>query len=680
MKLILKVIALFVFLSSCKHDFERPTWNADFSTPLAFTQLDLLKLANDSTIQFDTLGDNSLKFVFLKELIDYRLDSLISLEEISTTKNVKLQTINFSNTVVTNKITLGQLISSIDFGTLLFPNGGNAVIPAYSDLLNDTFPIDANEYFEEMVFTEGYIDLKITNDLPTDLSNVVLELRNKNTTNSIISMTIPLLESGTTEMTTESLAGQTLFGDLEVEILNADIVGTSPNSVTINYADALVSEVKIRDIELYEGTAIFPTQQIFDEDTVVSFQLDDVKLNKVLVREGGVDVIGVSTIQDTIKIEYKIPGATLNGQAFEFYFNLPPAPIGESITVTKFFDFSGYEIDMTGKYGDTVNTIYTQSTGFIDSSGIITNISLEDSVFNTITIKEMIPEKAWGTLGTDTFTETQTIDFSDFSDFQGEIDISQIDVILSTENYIGANADVWIKNLSGKNNQEAVTTLASPLLSTPFSIASAIETNSENQPITPSNTNITFNESNSNIDELIESKPEIIDFSFEFVTNPNLNNSSGFLYSDYGLKSNLEIGIPLSINATDIVIKDTLDISINNVEELNEGTFTLLAKNRFPLEAEVIIRLLNGNGTVLESLDSDQTVQSSETDINGKSIEATTSELTFYFESISQSLTAAEKIAFEVRLNSRTDEQFVTLYSDYYIDLKLIANFNYTID
>ena len=74
----------------------------------------------------------------------------------------------------------------------------------------------------------------------------------------------------------------------------------------------------------------------------------------------------LSTIQDTLKIEYKIPGTTLNGQSFEFYFELPPAPKGGSITETKIFDFSGYDIDMTGKYGDTINTIYTESRGWID--------------------------------------------------------------------------------------------------------------------------------------------------------------------------------------------------------------------------------------------------------------------------------------------------------------------------
>ena len=82
----------------------------------------------------------------------------------------------------------------------------------------------------------------------------------------------------------------------------------------------------------------------------------------------------------------------------------------------------------------------------------------------------------------------------------------------------------------------------------------------------------------------------------------------------------------------------------------------------------------------MESLESEQIVQASDVDINGKSIGIKTSELIYPFESISQSLTAAEKIAFEVKLNTRADEEFITVYSDYYIDLKLIANFNYTLD
>ena len=74
-------------------------------------------------------------------------------------------------------------------------------------------------------------------------------------------MNIPFLPSGESETSTESLAGQTLFGNLEAEIISADIVGTAPVPVTINYSDALIAKIVIRDIELQEGIAVFPVKK-----------------------------------------------------------------------------------------------------------------------------------------------------------------------------------------------------------------------------------------------------------------------------------------------------------------------------------------------------------------------------------------------------------------------------------
>ena len=678
MKYSLTYLLLILVLFSCRHDFEKPTWNTDISTPIAYTTLQLTNLVNDSSVNFDTLSDNSLLFVYQKEIINYNFDDLISLEPISTTKNVKLETINFSNTTVSHEVTMGELISSIDFGTILLPDGGSAVIPAYSDLLNETFPIDANEYFEEMTFTEGYIDLTLTNGLPTDISNVVLELRNEGQTNNIITMNIPLLASGESQTATESLAGQTLFGNLEAEIISADIVGTAPNAVTIDYSDALTADIVIRDIELQEGIAIFPSQEIFDEDTVVAFDIGDVRLNRVLVDEGGVEVVGVSTIQDTLKIEYRIPGTKLNGQPFEFYFELPPAPEGGSISVTKLFDFSGYEIDMTGKNGDTVNTIYTESRGWIDSSGVVTHISLEDSVFNTITIKEIIPMKAWGYMGKDTLTESQEVDFSDFSEFTGQFDLEHIEVNLLTENSLGADADVWIKNFKSISIQNEIA-LNSSLISSPISINSATENVNSKPEVTPTNSSLVFNEINSNIDELIENKPHTIEVDFELMLNPTDSQEEGFLFKNYGVKSELQIEIPLSFSASNIILKDSVDVSFS-IDNIEQASFTLLAQNSYPIDATIEMVLLDQNGIVLENLTSEQIVQASEVDAEGKTISSTSSELTFAFNNISESLSLCKKIAFEVTLNTQPSNQFITLYSNYSMDLKLIANFNYTVE
>ena len=203
-------------------------------------------------------------------------------------------------------------------------------------------------------------------------------LRNTGSFSDILQISIPLLQTGDTHQENIDLSGETLYGDLEVEILNIDMVGTTPDLVNIDYDDALIATINISDIVPFEGTAIFPEQEIFYEDTVVSFYIEDAWLTEALVHNGGVTVLGSSTIQDTIKVNYSIPSATFQGQPFEIFIELQlPAPVGGSITEEHFFDFSGYELDLTGKFGDTINTLYTISSGRIDSSGTLTNISLK---------------------------------------------------------------------------------------------------------------------------------------------------------------------------------------------------------------------------------------------------------------------------------------------------------------
>jgi hypothetical protein len=333
---------------------------------------------------------------------------------------------------------------------------------------------------------------------------------------------------------------------------------------------------------------------------------------------------------------------------------------------------------MTGKYGDTINTIYTESRGWIDSSGVVTHISLEDSVFNTITIKEIIPEKAWGYMGKDTINESQELDFGDFSDFSGQFDLEHIEVKLLTENSIGAMADVRFNTFKSTSDQNEIV-LNSDVLSSPISIGSATENPSSNPEVIPSTSTVVFNEVNSNIDELIENKPHTLGVDFELLLNPDDNQDDGFLFKNYGVKSELQIEIPLSFSGSNINLKDTVDVSFS-IDNIEQASFTLLAQNSYPIDAEIKMYLLDQNNTVLESLISEQIVQASEVDALGKTISSTSSELTFAFNNISESLSLCKRIAFEVTLNTQPSNQFVTIYSNYVMDLKLVANFNYTVE
>lgn len=666
------IILLFTGLISCKHELEQPSWSTQWTAPVAYSSLDIHQLKKDSTIQYDTLEDSGLQLVYQQELFNLDLDSLVKIPTIGTTKNVKLDSISFADINIVYPTSLGEIITGLGAG-LLLPNGSQAIIPPYQNVFQDVLPIDASDYFEQMILNDGMLSISLYNGLPTDIANVEMILRNTGSFSDILQVSIPLLQTGDTYQENVDLAGETLYGALEVEILNIDMLGTAPNLVNIDYDDALIATINISDIVPFQGTAIFPEQEIFYEDTVVAFDIEDAWLTEALVHNGGVTVLGSSTIQDTIKVNYSIPSATFQGQPFEIFIELPPAPVGGSITEEHFFDFSGYELDLTGKFGDTINTLYTISSGRIDSSGTLTNISLEDSIYFTLLV-DVTPSIVKGYLGSDTISGTEQTEFNLFENFQGYFDLEQLTVKLTTENYIGASAIVDLKEIIASTGTEDLSLNGNALNEALFIDPATENLQSSTTPAYPSYSDFILNQNNSNIDELIELKPNQINIEYELQTNPDDNNEAGFLYKGFGLSTDMEISMPLSLIAQDIVLLDTTSLNVDFPDDLNETTFTILVKNGFPLSAKIKLQLLDENFQVLETLEENTFIEAAPLGQNGRVTQSVESQIVFPFNNANNLFDFAKNICFEVSFNSVPNTEFVNIYSDYKMELKLIAN------
>ena len=200
--LILSIIILTFF--SCKHEFEKPYWDLSLASPIAFSTIDLNNISGDSIYSLDTLSDNRLTLNYQNELLDVSIDSNFQLNAISTTKNVKLETIVFPDQIITYEINFGELIQSSGLG-FFFPNDSFRIIPPIPSVINDVIPIDANEYFEQMTLSEGFIDITITNNLPSDLSNLLINLRNEGETNNLVEINLPYLSLASSEFCIDSL-------------------------------------------------------------------------------------------------------------------------------------------------------------------------------------------------------------------------------------------------------------------------------------------------------------------------------------------------------------------------------------------------------------------------------------------------------------------------------------------
>ena len=132
------------------------------------------------------------------------------------------------------------------------------------------------------------------------------------------------------------------------------------------------------------------------------------------------------------------------------------------------------------------------------------------------------------------------------------------------------------------------------------------------------------------------------------VNGDNNNQNDGFIYLDYGVSSELQIEIPVSMKASNMVMKDTVDVSLSVPEIITDGSFTIVVNNGFPFDAEIKMELMNNAGLLLETLESENIISASEVDIEGKTIASTTSVLKFPFEDLSVLLARTKKIGIEI--------------------------------
>lgn len=665
-------------MSSCefKEDYAVPSWDAAVSAPIASGDLGFDELLNDSTVSIDSLGDKSLTLVFQQDLVEYSFDDLVSINSISFNNSATLGSVDISNISFSQGISFEEVIS-VDPFNLADDTFVDVNFPPFNQQIpgiiqNKTIQYDATDDFHMIFFDDGSLDFELTNGFDVDLENVSVKLRTLTDIGAIVhlgSFTIPVLASNSTYNNTIDLSGKTMYGDIEILISNADLA-TPTSSFSVDYSDQLLASVEIKDILMQQALINTPYQVLVDDDTTFTFDAGDAQLDRILMSEGNIVMNIESDLNTTLTFEYRIPSATLNGQ--EFYISRE-VPAGGSID--EIISLSGYEFDLTGKDGNEYNTIYVESFAKIDSSDELVTVSVNDDISSSISIEGIALTAAWGFLGQDTISESSESSFVELGNLNGDLDFEFIEVKMITENYIGVSANLNILRIESFSDGSSIQ-LESPSLASPFVVDAATESQNQTQPVIPATSEIVFDESNSNIDKIVESRPNSLAFDFEMIVNgSNTSQDDGFIYLDYGVNSELQVEIPVSFKATNIFIQDTVDVSLSVPDIIENGSFSIIVNNGFPFTAEFKMQLMNEDGTFLTELVSENIVQASELDANGITIQPTRSNLRFPFEDLSNVLNNTTQIGIEATLNTEPSDQFVKLYSDYNINFTIIANF-----
>jgi hypothetical protein len=417
-----------------------------------------------------------------------------------------------------------------------------------------------------------------------------------------------------------------------------------------------------------------------------TYNLNDVQLTKAIIRSGKMKLVVTNNIDGNIQFNYKIPIATLNGQPFDTTFIVPKRTSSSSPGIfTAVFDLSGYILDLRGLDGKRFNTLVKNISAKVPcSEPSPINLNWGDYLKVENSFIALIPQYAKGYFGnTVSNIGPDSADFSLFNHIiSGSLALQDINIGLSIENSIGADARMTIKNLSSVNTRtQSTVSLSHPIIGTPVNLNRAVD-NSVN--VISSLYNISFTPSNSNIKQFVENLPNKIRYLLDLEINPlgNVSGNNDFIYYDKLLKTNLNMTIPLSLIANNLTLADTIDFNAGkSLDNVNYGTLYLYAENGFPFTAQAQIYLLNNNSAITDSLISiPNIILAPALDANFIAAGKYSSRLSIpLVQNKMQSLRDAKKIYLKIKFNTAGQPNYVKIYSFYQMDVQLVGDFNYTV-
>ncbi len=113
----------------------------------------------------------------------------------------------------------------------------------------------------------------------------------------------------------------------------------------------------------------------------------------------------------------------------------------------------------------------------------------------------------------------------------------------------------------------------------------------------------TLDKENSNLQEVVASKPVRIDYNIDALTSPDSDTGiRGFVTDTGTFVADLEVELPLYGNVDDFIARDTVEIDFSEYGNIDEADFRLISENELPLDVRFQTYFADESGNVLDSL------------------------------------------------------------------------------
>jgi hypothetical protein len=703
LKVAVSIMLIAAMVSSCRKN-QQPGWNTQLLVPIATTTLSLQNLVSDSSLK--TNADSSLTLAYQTTLYQFNLaDQIVKIPDTSIGQKFTLDSLTLPQSHVVDSISLGAMAINMLNNSSTSGLGGIIIaenlqqpgipIPPMNNILVPPYVFDASGFFDSAYITSATIQIEVTNNLPIDIGpNTILTLRNASTNLPVVlpdTIRNGILSHGQAEIKITIQGPPPVFitNKILFEISNLNSPGSRGANIVIDTSNSIKLSVNLLGMHVSQAWAKFPNQGVVNQTADLTIPIADRKFTYIDARSGAIHIYATNSVPQPLYLEYTLVGAyNKQGKPLTIFTTIPAAtPATGPQTVDKLFDISGYSINLTGQNGSSFNTYTQRVVARIDATGVTEHITLADSLNIRYEIQNIAPNYIKGYAGRDTINANDSAAFSFLNIFKsGSVDLQSVKMNFNIVNGIGVDGQVRINSLTAISPTNGSQTLTSTLLGKPLTV-----NRSSDYPLTPAVNNFSFNNSNSNIKNLIGILPTKLLYNVQVQTNVNGNTG---LYRDFAyLQSNLDINlnaeVPLSLLANHLVLKDTIGFNLSNtqtnVNGITDGIINVIAENKYPIEAILTMVIYDGNWNPVDTLMLNRAINAASLDNNCRAQQPMR---TVVQESVTQARMNRIKQGQNAIItadfstssnNALCNGQHLKIYSDYTIGITLSAKFNYKV-
>jgi hypothetical protein len=425
------------------------------------------------------------------------------------------------------------------------------------------------------------------------------------------------------------------------------------------------------------------------QNELTQLNLKETLLKKLIVKTGTFEVEIKSSLNKPTILHYELSSANLNGEIFKISEPIPAGSMTAPTLFQKTYELDNYTFDLTGTNNDLYNTLVSTIKAEIDSETDTLRTSFTDYIEISLKLKNITLTYAEGYFGSYEFqlpTFSEKINELDIIQ-NGSLKIEEFHLKATIQNYVGAELQTTIKNISGNGLDASVTSLIHPKINSPINISRATKNGVfAANPVKPSSYPLVFNESNSNLSSIMEKIPTSFNYDMFFKINPlgNVSLSNDFLFTDYGIDVDFEAYVPLKIGAHQFSLSDTIIFTVNDTLPnigLNDGKLILYGTNHFPFDAYPSLYFIDEYNQVIDSAFFDnQYFKHGKLNNENMVTEGFESkiETPVDVEKINN-LYLAKKILVKIIFNTPQYPEVYPVFNYYNIQLKAVAEINQTI-